>query len=59
MAGNAADDLEEITQLKANTMSSFTTPQVDAVMEVGCSSTIGQTLNSKNKQIQLEPFSIS
>ena len=40
MAGNAADDLEEeTTQFKAN-MSSLTTPQVDVVKEVGCSSTM-------------------
>ena len=34
MAVNAADDLAETTQFKANTMSDLTTPQVDAVKEV-------------------------
>ena len=54
MAGNTVDDLEKITQIKAN-ISSLTTPQVDAVKKVGCSSTIGQTLNPKKKETQLEP----
>ena len=36
-------------------MSSLTTTWVDAVKEVGCSSTIGQILNPKKKQKQLEP----
>ena len=29
MAGNAADDLEEVTQFKANTTSSLTTPPIE------------------------------
>ena len=49
MAGNAA---VEITQFKANTMFSLTTQQIDVVKEVGCSSTIGHTLNPKKKQTQ-------
>ena len=52
MAGNAADDLEETTQFKANTTSSLTTLQVDAVKEVGCSLT--ETLNPKKKLTQLK-----
>ena len=51
LAGNAADDLEETAQFKVN-MSSLTTHMVDVVKEVGCSSTVGQTLNPKK---QLEP----
>ena len=58
MTGNAADNVEETTQLKANT-SSLTTSQVDAVKEVGCSLTISQTLNPKQKQTQLEPSAFS
>ena len=45
---------EEITQFKASTMSSLTTPLVNAVKEVGCSLTICQTLNPEKKQTQLE-----
>ena len=42
-------------QFKANTMSSLIIPRVDAVKEVGYSSIIGQILNPKKKQTQLEP----
>ena len=44
----------QITRFKVNTTSSLTTPQVDVVMEIGCSLTIGQTLNLKKKQTQSE-----